>query len=113
MACRPSGLPDAADLEATSRSVLHFAMRPKFSRIGQSMGNLTPTATPAATRAAAACLLALLIPCPTAAQTAAPPSTGPAQGPMTVERVKSGFLVAPDFKVTERDRRVSELAGAY
>ena len=32
---------------------------------------------------------------------------------MTVERVKSGFLVAPDFKVTEFDHRVSGLAGAY
>jgi hypothetical protein len=32
---------------------------------------------------------------------------------MTVERVESRFLVAPDFKVTEIDRRVSQLAGAY
>jgi hypothetical protein len=32
---------------------------------------------------------------------------------MTVERVESGFLVAPDFKVTEIDGRTSGLAGAY
>jgi hypothetical protein len=35
------------------------------------------------------------------------------QGPMIVERVHSGFLVAPDVKVTEVDRRTSELAGGY
>ena len=35
------------------------------------------------------------------------------QGPMVVERVHSGFLVAPDFKVTEVNRVTSELAGAY
>jgi hypothetical protein len=32
---------------------------------------------------------------------------------MTIERVNSGFLVAPDFKVTEFDHRVSEVVGAY
>jgi hypothetical protein len=32
---------------------------------------------------------------------------------MIVERVKSGFLVAPDFKVTEVDHSTSELIGAY
>ncbi len=32
---------------------------------------------------------------------------------MIVERVTSGFFVAPDFRVTEVDRRTSELAGAY
>jgi hypothetical protein len=32
---------------------------------------------------------------------------------MTVERIKSGFLAAPDFKVTRFDRRTSEIAGAY
>ena len=32
---------------------------------------------------------------------------------MIVERVQSGFLVAPDFKVTAFDRRTSGLVGAY
>jgi hypothetical protein len=32
---------------------------------------------------------------------------------MIVERVQSGFLVAPDFKVTEVDHSTSELLGAY
>ena len=73
------------------------------------MGILTRSGT----RAAAACLLVVLSPLAAAAQGGAPPSTPPSQGPMTVERVKSGFLVAPDFKVTEFDHRVSELAGAY
>lgn len=64
-------------------------------------------------RAAAGCLLVALSPLAAAAQGGSPPSTPLGQGPMTVERVKSGFLVAPDFKVTEFDRRVSQLAGAY
>jgi hypothetical protein len=32
---------------------------------------------------------------------------------MVVERIKTGFLAVPDFKVTEFDRTTSELAGAY
>ena len=32
---------------------------------------------------------------------------------MTVERVESGFLVAPEVKVTRFDRRTSELVGGY
>jgi hypothetical protein len=65
-------------------------------------------------RAAAACLLiVLLAPVAADAQGGAAPPTPLNQGPMTVERVKSGFLVAPDFKVTEFDSRVSELAGGY
>lgn len=69
--------------------------------------------TTAGTCAAAACLLVVLTPFGAAAQGGAPPSTPPSRGPMTVERVRSGFLVAPDFKVTEFDHRLSELAGAY
>jgi hypothetical protein len=42
--------------------------------------------------------------------TSASPNT---QGPMTVERIKSGFLAAPDFRVTRFDRRTSEIAGGY
>ena len=34
-------------------------------------------------------------------------------GPMTIERVHSGILVAPDFKITRFDGRTSELIGAY
>lgn len=37
----------------------------------------------------------------------------PSQGPMIVERVHNGFLVAPDFKFTEVDKRSSGLAGGY
>jgi len=73
------------------------------------LGTLIDTGT----RAAAACLLVVLAPLAAAAQSGAPPATPQNQGPMTVERVKSGFLVAPDFKVTEFDHRVSGLAGAY
>jgi hypothetical protein len=35
------------------------------------------------------------------------------RGPMIVERVHSGFLVAPDAKVTRVDGKTSEFAGAY
>ncbi|PYR54176.1 MAG: hypothetical protein DMF95_01195 [Acidobacteria bacterium] len=44
---------------------------------------------------------------------AATAQTTPSQGPMIVERVHSGFLVAPDFKITEVDGKTSELAGGY
>src|SRR5256885_16468755 len=46
------------------------------------------------------------------AQTPQTPQT-PSQGPMIVERIQSGFLFAPDVKVTEVDRKTSELAGGY
>lgn len=34
-------------------------------------------------------------------------------GPMVVERVYNGFLVEPDVKITEVDKRTSELVGAH
>jgi len=34
-------------------------------------------------------------------------------GPMKIERVHSGVLVAPDFKITRFDGRTSEMVGAY
>ena len=43
----------------------------------------------------------------------AQPSSQPTQGPMTVERMHNGFLVAPDVKVTNVDRKTSELVGGY
>jgi len=41
------------------------------------------------------------------AQTAPPPQ------PLVVERIPSGFVIAPDFKATEVDDRFGQLAGAY
>jgi hypothetical protein len=35
------------------------------------------------------------------------------QGPMTVERIHNGFLAAPDFKITDFDRKASGLVGGY
>jgi hypothetical protein len=35
------------------------------------------------------------------------------RGPMTVERITSGFLAAPDVKVTDVDHHTSALAGGY
>ena len=55
-------------------------------------------------------LLAFLGLCATPAQAQNPPA---GQGPMIVERVKSGFVFAPEVKVTRFDRRVSELVGGY
>jgi hypothetical protein len=53
-----------------------------------------------------------LLPIAATAQTATPGGAA-SQGPMIVERVHSGFLVAPDFKITEVDGKTSELAGGY
>jgi hypothetical protein len=43
------------------------------------------------------------------------PWTAAAQtaGPMTVERIHSGFLAAPEVKVTEIDHKTSELVGGF
>ena len=64
-------------------------------------------------RASGAGLMLCLLPIAASAQTtggAAPPAN---QGPMIVERIHSGFLVAPDVKVTEVDKKTSELVGGY
>ena len=53
----------------------------------------------------------LLVPGIAAAQSAPAPGAG-SQGPMIVERVKSGFLVEPEVKVTSFDHQTSELVGA-
>lgn len=47
------------------------------------------------------------------ASSAQPAGTLLTQGPMIVERMHGGFLVAPEVKVTEVDRRTSELVGGY
>jgi hypothetical protein len=62
-------------------------------------------------RSSAVALGIFLLPLAAAAQGAPTPSSS-GQGPMLVERVKSGFLVAPEIKVTRFDRRTSELVGA-
>ena len=62
-------------------------------------------------RVTAAAAMVLLLPLTAAAQSGAPAPSS--QGPMVVERVQSGFLVAPDVKVTRVDGITSELAGAY
>src|SRR4051794_13005698 len=62
-------------------------------------------------RASAVAVGMLLLPVAAGAQSAgAAGSSG--QGPMTVERVKSGFLVAPGVKITDFDHHTSELIGA-
>lgn len=45
-----------------------------------------------------------------AAQTAQP---GAGQGPLVLERVESGFMIAPDVKATDIDGEFGALAGAY
>jgi len=57
-------------------------------------------------------LLACLVPLSAAAQPAG--STTPrTQGPMIIEPIHSGFLAAPDVKVTEVDGKTGELVGGY
>jgi hypothetical protein len=56
-------------------------------------------------RSAGVALILCLLPMAASAQTSA--------GPMIVEEVHNGFLVAPDFKITEIDRKTSGLAGGY
>src|SRR6266699_1564242 len=50
---------------------------------------------------------------PTSAAVLSSDDAQPAAGPMKIERVRSGVLVAPDFKVTRFDGRTSELLGGY
>ena len=69
-------------------------------------------------RALFAALIGCLLPLGAAAQTSDSAALDPAaaqasQGPMTVERIHNGFLVAPDFKITQFDHRTSGLAGGY
>jgi hypothetical protein len=69
-------------------------------------------------RALAAALAFCLLPIAASAQTGgaaldATATDQSSQGPMIVERVHNGFLVAPDFKFTEVDKKSSGLAGAY
>ena len=59
------------------------------------------------------CLILWLVPLVAAAQSGGGTAVPLSQGPMTVERMHSGFLVAPDFKFTEVDHRSSALAGGY
>jgi len=48
---------------------------------------------------------------PTADDTQPPPPPSASQGPMIVERVHSGFMFAPDVKITEFDKKASGLIG--
>jgi hypothetical protein len=64
-------------------------------------------------RAGATSLMLCLLPIAATAQTTPGGAAPASQGPMIVERVHSGFLVAPDFKITEVDKKTSELAGGY
>jgi len=65
-------------------------------------------------RASAAAFMFGLLPIAAFAQTPpASPAAPASQGPMIVERIHSGFLVAPDVKVTEVDKKTSELVGGY
>jgi hypothetical protein len=65
----------------------------------------------ASARSLVVALGVFLLPLLAAAQNAPPPSSA-GQGPMIVERVKSGFLVEPEVKVTRFDHQTSELVGA-
>ncbi len=61
----------------------------------------------------------LILLCPVASHaqdsgSVAAAQSGPrSDGPMSIQRIESGFIVAPDFKVTEFDHDTSVLAGVY
>jgi hypothetical protein len=64
------------------------------------------------------CLVLCLMPTAAAAQiggaaTADLTPSQSSQGPMIVERVHNGFLAAPDFKITDVDKKSAGLAGGY
>ena len=63
-------------------------------------------------RAILVSVMTCFVPLSAAAQPGAA-STPVTQGPMTVETIHSGFLAAPDVKITEVDRKTSELVGGY
>ncbi|SRR6266487_366740 len=63
-------------------------------------------------RAILVSVIGWLVPLSVAAQPGAV-ATPRTQGPMIVEPIHSGFLAAPDVKITEVDRRTSELVGGY
>ena len=62
-------------------------------------------------RSLASALVALTCTSAAYAQDAAAPA--PTPGPLVLERVHNGFVVAPDYKVTELNGDVAQLAGAY
>jgi hypothetical protein len=67
-------------------------------------------------RAIGAALALCLLPIAASAQTGTAvdlKADQQSQGPMIVEQVHNGFLVAPDFKYTELDKKWSGLAGGY
>jgi len=49
----------------------------------------------------------------TAAYAQEAPSPAPSQGPLVLERIHNGIVVAPDYKVTELNGDIAQLAGAY
>jgi len=63
--------------------------------------------------ALALCLLPIAASAQTGAALDLSAADQPSQGPMTVERVHNGFLVVPEYKFTEVDKRSAGLAGAY
>jgi hypothetical protein len=63
--------------------------------------------------ALALCLLPIAAAAQTGAAAADLAAAQSSQGPMIVEQVHNGFLVAPDFKITEIDHKTSGLAGGY
>ena len=54
----------------------------------------------------------VLVPLAASAQSSGD-QTPQTQGPMRIERVHSGLLAAPDYKVTDVDHTTSQLLGGY
>ena len=50
---------------------------------------------------------------PPAQSPAAPNQPAPTNGPLVLERIHDGWVLAPDFKITDLNDRTGQLAGAY
>jgi hypothetical protein len=55
----------------------------------------------------------LALTCTSAAFAQDAPAAATSPGPLVIERIHDGIVVAPDYKVTELDGDVAQLAGAY
>lgn len=64
-------------------------------------------------RTSIAAFIVWSVPLVAAAQSGGGTPTPISQGPMTVERIHSGFLFAPDIKITEVDQKTSPLVGGF
>jgi len=62
---------------------------------------------------AAAVLFSTAVSAQTTPASAQASPAAPANGPLVLEQIHDGWVLAPDYKVTDVDNRTGQLAGAY